>query len=99
MDQQTVDLQREVHHLHASGVWTTRPDLSGARRWHLNRGSTKELSSRMDRRGRGLRKTHAVTFTLVDRSDFGKRELALGNFSSAAAGGFAGTGSARVPNS
>jgi hypothetical protein len=33
---------------------------------------------------------HAVAFTIVDRSDFGNRQLALGNFASAAAGGFVG---------
>ena len=33
---------------------------------------------------------HAVAFTFVDRSDSGNRELALGNFTSAAAGGFVG---------
>jgi hypothetical protein len=33
---------------------------------------------------------HAVAFTIVDRSDFGNRQLAFGNFASAAAGGFVG---------
>jgi hypothetical protein len=33
---------------------------------------------------------HAVAFTFVDRSDYGNRVLALGNFTSAAAGGFVG---------
>jgi hypothetical protein len=36
------------------------------------------------------RLAHAVAFTFVDRSDYGNRELALGNFASAAAGGFVG---------
>jgi hypothetical protein len=42
------------------------------------------------------RLAHAVAFTLVDRSDSGNRELALGNFTSAAAGGFVGM--AYLPN-
>lgn len=38
----------------------------------------------------GARLAHAVAFTFIDRSDSGNRELALSNFTSAAAGGFIG---------
>lgn len=38
----------------------------------------------------GARLAHAVVFTFVDRSDSGNRELALANFTSAAAAGFVG---------
>jgi hypothetical protein len=38
----------------------------------------------------GARLAHAVVFTFIDRSDSGNRELALANFTSAAAGGFVG---------
>jgi hypothetical protein len=38
----------------------------------------------------GARFAHALAFTFVDRSDSGNHELALGNFTSATAGGFVG---------
>ena len=39
---------------------------------------------------------HALSYTVVDRTDLGKRTIAISNFAGAAAGGFVGT--AYLPN-